>query len=249
MNVYRDLEEPGGVSCCSSGALNSAMTVDPPRAVTEACCGDRPAEHHSAARACWHPAGGCHRLASCYARKGQLAHGYRVPVQLSSHLIVAIPATAQCNREVLDSPGFGRCQVRMSPSHAALCPVTSTTGSASFATWSSFDADTALHSSNPAHLQVLHLSSSFTQCACQPAARTRDAERRPGGDAGSTSSRERLQPTGVSARSFVNATEATLSCSSHSVMAKVPEEEQCKCPPEKHRAANPATSYIQGLYK
>jgi hypothetical protein len=36
---------------------------------------------------------------------------------------------------------------------------------------------------------------------------------------------------------------------SHSVMAKVPEEEQCKCPPEKHNAANPATSFIQGLYK
>lgn len=40
-------------------------------------------------------------------------------------------------------------------------------------------------------------------------------------------------------------------CGKHieSVMAKVPEEEQCKCPPEKHNAANPATSLIQGLYK
>lgn len=31
-------------------------------------------------------------------------------------------------------------------------------------------------------------------------------------------------------------------------MSKIPDEEQCRCPPEKHNAANPLTSFVQGLF-
>lgn len=36
---------------------------------------------------------------------------------------------------------------------------------------------------------------------------------------------------------------------SQSVMSSIPASEQCSCPPEKHNAANPLTSFIQGLWQ
>lgn len=32
------------------------------------------------------------------------------------------------------------------------------------------------------------------------------------------------------------------------VMSRIPAEEQCTCSPEKHNAANPLTSFVQGIF-
>ena len=81
-----------------------------------------------------------------------------------------------------DVDRFQSAQIKATPLSAV---------SASFATPKrALDVDAPLRFSNPFHLQFStppHYS--VAQCACQPAARTRDAERHRGGDAGSTSMR------------------------------------------------------------